>query len=90
MKVAFSRTFQANYRALPSNIQRRVDKAIGFLAFKQGSKPFHPSLRAKRIKGTADIWEASVTMKYRITFQIHEDTLYLRVVGAHDPTLKRP
>lgn len=90
MKVAFSRTSHENYQVLPSSIQKRVDKAIRFLASKQVNKPFHPSLRAKRIKGTADIWEASVTMKYRLTFQIHEDTLYLRVVGDHDPTLKNP
>jgi mRNA-degrading endonuclease YafQ of YafQ-DinJ toxin-antitoxin module len=90
MRVVFSQTFQANYQALPSDIQKRVDKAIRFLASKEGSKPFHPSLRARRIKGTADIWEASVTMKYRLTFQIHEDVLYLRVVGDHDPTLKNP
>ena len=90
MKVVFSRTFHENYDSLTAEIQKRVDKAVRLLASKEGSKPFHPSLRAKRIKGTADIWEASATMKYRLTFQIHEGTLYLRVVGDHDPTLKRP
>jgi hypothetical protein len=29
-------------------------------------------------------------MKYRLTFQIHAGTLYLRVVGDHDATLKNP
>lgn len=90
MRVVFSATFAAGYRALPADIQRRADKTIRLLGTKEGGKPFHPSLRAKRIQGTLDIWEASVTMKYRLTFQIHEDTLYLRVIGDHDPTLKRP
>lgn len=45
---------------------------------------------AKRIQGTPDIWEARVTMKYRLTFQIHDGSLYLRVVGDHDKTLKKP
>ena len=90
MKVAFSRAFQDNYQALPSDVQKRVDKAIRLLASKEGSGAFHPSLRAKRIKGTADIWEASLSMKYRLTFQIYGGTIYLRVVGDHDPTLKNP
>lgn len=90
MRVVFSETFAACYRALPKEAQARADKAIRLLAAKKGGKPFHPSLRAKRIQGTLDIWEASVTMKVRLTFQIHEDTLYLRVIGDHDATLKRP
>lgn len=90
MKVIFTETFARRYRELPAAIQLRVDKAIRLLASKEGSQPFHPSLRANRIQGTPDIWEASVTMKYRVTFQIHEVTLYLRVVGDHDKTLKKP
>lgn len=90
MKVVFTETFAHRYRALPANVQLRVDKAIRLLAAKEGNAPFHPNLRAKRIQGTPDICEASVTMKYRLTFQINDGTLYLRVVGDHDPTLKRP
>ncbi len=90
MKVVFTETFARAYRALPSDLQGRVDKTIRLLAAKEPKKPFHPGLRAKRIQGTPDIWEASVTMKYRLTFHIHEGTLYLRVVGDHDKALKRP
>jgi mRNA-degrading endonuclease YafQ of YafQ-DinJ toxin-antitoxin module len=90
MRIAFSATFAAGYRALPREVQARADKAIRLLTAKEGGQPFHPSLRAKRVQGTLDIWEASVTMKYRLTFQIHEDTLYLRVIGDHDAALKRP
>lgn len=90
MKIVFSATFAAGYHALSIDVQRRADKAIRLLAAKEGGASFHPSLRAKRIQGTVDIWEASVTMKYRLTFQMHEDTLYLRVIGDHDATLKRP
>lgn len=90
MKVVFTATFARSYRNLSSDLQRRVDKTIRLLAAKEPNGPFHPSLRAKRIQGTPGIWEASVTMKYRLTFQMHEGTLYLRVVGDHDPTLRRP
>lgn len=90
MKVVFSQSFQNAYRSLPQKLQARVDKTIRLLAAKEPKKPFHPSLRAKRVQGTQDVWEASVTMKYRITFQLHAGTLYLRVLGDHDAALKNP
>lgn len=90
MKVVFTRAFQKHYQALPADLQSRVDRAIRLLASREGSAPFHPGLRAGRIRGTVDIWEARATRKCRLTFQVHQDTLYLRVVGEHDPTLKKP
>ena len=54
------------------------------------SNPQHPSLRTKKIQGTDEIFEASITMGIRVTFQyIKPDTIYLRNVGEHDLTLKR-
>ena len=54
------------------------------------SNPQHPSLRTKKIQGTDEIFEASITMGIRVTFQyIKPDTIYLRNVGEHDKTLKR-
>jgi mRNA-degrading endonuclease YafQ of YafQ-DinJ toxin-antitoxin module len=90
MKVVFSGTFQAGYRKLSKSDQLRVDKAIRLLAAKEPKKPFHPGLRAKRVQGTSDIWEATATMRIRLTFQMYRETLYLRVVGDHDKTLGRP
>jgi mRNA-degrading endonuclease YafQ of YafQ-DinJ toxin-antitoxin module len=90
MKVVFSKKFAALYADLTQELQGRVDKTIRLLASKEASKPFHPSLRAKHVQGTPDIWEASVNMQYRLTFQMHEGTIYLRVVGDHDEALKRP
>jgi mRNA-degrading endonuclease YafQ of YafQ-DinJ toxin-antitoxin module len=36
------------------------------------------------MQGLADVWEASVTMSYRMTFQRAGDTFILRRVGTHD------
>jgi len=36
------------------------------------------------MKGLKDIWEASVTMSYRITFHRSGDTALLRRIGTHD------
>jgi mRNA-degrading endonuclease YafQ of YafQ-DinJ toxin-antitoxin module len=47
---------------------------------------FHPSFRTKKIKGLKKpiIWEASLTMNYRFTFQIGEnDTIIFRNIGKH-------
>lgn len=54
------------------------------------SNPQHSSLRTKKIQGTDEIFEASITMGIRVTFQyIKPNTIYLRNVGEHDITLKR-
>lgn len=90
MNVVASERFAKSCRSFSVPLQKRVEKTVQLLAAKDPGKPFHPSFRAKRIQGTTDIWEASVTMQYRLTFQMYQDTLYLRVIGDHNATLKRP
>ena len=52
--------------------------------------PLHPSLRTKKIQGAAGIFEASLNMAIRVTFEyVKPNTIYLRNVGEHDITLKR-
>lgn len=52
--------------------------------------PQHPSLRTKKIQGTNSVFEASLNMAIRVTFEyVKPDTIYLRNVGEHDITLKR-
>ena len=52
--------------------------------------PQHPSLRTKKIQGTACIFEASLNMAIRVTFEyVKPDTIYLRNIGEHDAMLKR-
>ena len=52
--------------------------------------PRHPSLRVKKIQGQAAIFEASITMSIRLTWQYSEDGILLRNIGEHDQTLKKP
>ena len=73
-------TFASDYRRLPKQIQRRFDKALQF--FEQN--PRHPSVHAKRIQGTRDIWEGRVTRGYRFTFNWEGDIVTLRRIGTHD------
>lgn len=78
--------FKKAYQSLPNEVKTRVKKTLEILAVNTK----HPSLRVKKIKGTNDIWEARVSLDYRLTFQIIRDYFILRNVGHHDPALKNP
>jgi mRNA-degrading endonuclease RelE of RelBE toxin-antitoxin system len=80
----FSRRFKKEYNNLPKEIQKAFDEKLS-LFLKQTS---HPSLRVKRIQGTKNLWEGSITMKYRFTFEFLKGGILFRAVGAHD-ILKR-
>jgi mRNA interferase RelE/StbE len=86
MKIKAYERFRRAYRELPSDVQKRVDKQIAFLS----ENIYHPSLRAKKIKGREGIWEVRVDYHHRRTFEIIEDTIFLRVVGSHGVVLKNP
>jgi mRNA-degrading endonuclease RelE of RelBE toxin-antitoxin system len=78
--------FKKAYKALPNEVKERLKQALKTLL----TNHKYPSLRVKKIKGTQDIWEARVSLDYRLTFQILKDCFILRNLGHHDPTLKNP
>jgi mRNA-degrading endonuclease RelE of RelBE toxin-antitoxin system len=80
----FTKSFKKQYKKLPKEIQKAFDQKLQL--FLQDIS--HPSLRTKRIQGTTDRWEGSVTMKYRFTFQFSNNTLIFRAIGSHDIILK--
>ena len=80
----FSKRFKKEYNRLPKKIQKAFNEKLT-LFLKEIS---HPSLRVKRIQGTKNRWEGSVTMKYRFTFEFLKDEVLFRTIGTHD-ILKR-
>ncbi len=76
----FSNRFKKDYKALPKKIQKTFDKKLPFFLDNMS----HPSLRVKRIQGTKDRWEGSITMNYRFTFEFSENTIIFRTIGTHD------
>lgn len=86
MNFIVASRFKRAYKALPPEIKDRVKENLKKLS--QNIR--HPSLQVKKIKGTNDIWEARVSLDYRITSQMVKDYYILRNVGPHDPTLKNP
>ena len=86
MKIKAYKRFLTAYQELPQNVQKKVDKQIRFL-----SRDFkYPSLHTKKIKGREGIWEVRIDIHHRLTFEIIEDTIFLRVAGNHDEVLKNP
>lgn len=79
MKVQRTDRFKKDYQKLPLEIQQRVDQKLRLLV--QDFR--HPSLRVHKIKGVEGLWEFSVTMNYRVIFEIKEDCLILLAVGPH-------
>ena len=80
----FSRRFKKEYNSLPKEIQKAFDQKLQVFLNDTG----HPSLRVKRIQGTKNRWEGSVTMKYRFTFEFSEGILIFRAIGTHDIIIK--
>jgi len=74
------RTFQRDFSKLPQEIQARSEEKLRLFS----ENPLYPSLRVKKIQGTNNIWEGSITMSYRFTFHRENETLVLRRVGTHD------
>lgn len=85
MKVIATRSFEKDYATLPTITRDIADKKL--LLFIQNTR--HPSLRVKKMEGPRDIWEGSITMSYRFTFQIVGNAYILRRIGTHD-ILRRP
>ena len=86
MRFAYTDRFRKAYAGLAERDAKRVRKALELLSV----DPRHPSLRVKKMQGTARIWEARASNRLRITFEIDGDRIVLRNVGSHDPTLCKP
>jgi len=87
LKLVLTDRFRKSALELEPDIRAKLEKQIGLLV----SDLRHPSLRVKKIKGTGSVFEARVDRDHRFTFEFGEKReIILRVVGPHDPTLKKP
>jgi mRNA-degrading endonuclease YafQ of YafQ-DinJ toxin-antitoxin module len=80
MKILWTSPFEHDFAVLPAALQKQVEKTLRLL----DTDFHHPSLHAKEMKGTNDVWEARVPISDRITYQVSGDTIILRRVGTHD------
>lgn len=85
--IEWSEFFEKCVSKLPPEIKNKLKKKIQLLA----NDPSHPSLRSKPVRGAPGIYEVSIDMNYRMTYErLPGDLLRLRVVGKHDETLRNP
>jgi mRNA-degrading endonuclease RelE of RelBE toxin-antitoxin system len=85
---SFTKQFQESYASLPKDIIKLFEKKIRIFL----ENIFHPSFRTKKIQVSRkiNIWEASLTMDFRFTFQIEKDgTIIFRNIGKHSIIYKR-
>ena len=86
-KIEASPRFKKAYKKLSPELQEKTRKALALL----GENPRHPSLRTKPVQGIRGVYEARVDIACRMTYErLVNDILLMRVVGAHDKTLKNP
>ena len=81
--------FKREYKKLPDNIKESFKKQFSRFVEHPYAK-FHPSLRIKRIQGTINIFEMTITMSIRVTWQYIDNGILLRNIGKHDKTLGNP
>lgn len=79
-KLVLSRPFEKAFAKLPKDIRETVYQKIELLL----TNPAHPSLQVKKMKGTQTIWEMRLSLSHRVTFEIGEESILLRKIGAHD------
>lgn len=81
-KYLFTRQFEESFTKMPEDIAGLFEKKLPIFL----ENIFHPSFRTKKMEGfkNPSIWESSLTMKYRFTFEIDkEDKIIFRNIGTH-------
>jgi mRNA-degrading endonuclease RelE of RelBE toxin-antitoxin system len=86
LTIYFSDLFLESVEQLSDDVKKALKKKLDIMA----NNPKHPSLRTKKIKGHENIFEASITMGIRMTWEYFEDGILLRNIGEHDKTLNNP
>jgi mRNA-degrading endonuclease YafQ of YafQ-DinJ toxin-antitoxin module len=87
ISIQYSTLFKKKVQGLTPEVKKSLRAKLELLI----ENPQHPSLRTKKIQGAEGIFEASITMAVRLTFQYMEDgAILLRNIGEHDKTLKNP
>ena len=86
MEFLFSNRFKKDYKELSKDEKKSLQNKLRIMS----ENTFHPSLRTKKIQGREDIFECSISMAIRMTWQYKEGNVFLRAIGEHNYTLKNP
>ncbi len=91
LKLVRTEHFGSQFKKLVGE-ESRLEQAIArSLTLLLRYPPPHPSLRMKRVRGTPGVWECSVNLDIRITFEFGKNnTVILRNIDHHDKSLAHP
>ena len=84
LQITFTDRFQKHYKTLTAQEKKQFQNKLALFA----ENPLHPSLRAKRIQGTSDLFEFSVNMDIRVIWFYEGDQLVALVDIGHHEILK--
>ncbi len=79
MKLRLTERADKDYAAMPVYLRKALGKQLGFLLASLN----HPSLRAKKYGGLADVWQARVTRDWRFYFKIEGDEYVILSIIPH-------
>ena len=89
LQISVYASFEKQCVRKPRMLQEKVWKQVEMLR----DDPTYPSLRVKKIRGTklGKVWEASIDMTHRITFEYSADgtSIILRNCNGHE-VLRQP
>ena len=78
MKIKLTDGAITQYRALPKQLQKKVDKQFAYLL----EDIRHPSLNIKKYKGTANLWQGRIDKSYRFYFHVVEpDYIIISIIN---------
>jgi len=79
MNVRFTERADKDYAALSANVRKAFGKQLAFLL----ENPRHPSLRAKKLEGSDELWQARVNRNWRFYFKIEGDEYAIIGIVPH-------
>ena len=79
MVVRFTDRADKDYAALAATVRRAFRKQLEFLLVNHR----HPSLRAKKLEGSDDLWQARVNRSWRFYFNVDGDEYIIIGIVPH-------
>ena len=79
MIVRFTERADKDYAALAATVRRAFGKQLEFLL----ANHRHPSLRAKKLEGSDDLWQARVNRSWRFYFKVYGDEFTIIGIVPH-------
>ena len=86
MEFIYTDRFKKYYKQLSKEEKKARQKKLLLM----DKNPHHPSLRTKKVQGTDNIFECSINMAVRMTWQYDGESILLRIIGDHDEVLRNP